>query len=277
MHLTRRDNFSHVAAVLEDLAPGKRFLLLARPDVEALAGAHGRCTDTDLVPYPLALVMHMQRAHRAARRHPGHGIDLAECLSIQRQLTWNRLIAAVSGPLAAAYRLRSMPASVPFLRMVDLRHQTYYFAHRTELQGRPIEGYWVGRDLNPRTGEPVLMLQAVVAADAGSGGERRRNARHEDPFTVPILRTWEASVDAGAWEHASGCEGVSRQATVLHYKAGAAAWEPVVALVFDSLTGVAGAAYEQAATQASFSQVGIRHITLALDKGAVSARVIPAP
>jgi len=273
--LPPRDSFSHVAAVLQELAPGKRFLLAARPDVESLARVHGHCTDTDLVPYPQALVMHMQRMHRAARRRPGRGIDLGECRSIQRQLTWNRLIATVSGPLAAAYRERTLATGAPFYRMAEPRHQAYYFAHRTQVQGLPVEGYWVGRDLNPHTGEPLLCLHPVVDRPGLGVPASLRPGPAPQALQIPLLRTWEASVEAGAWEEAgSAPAGEAFRAAVLHYRRLVSAWEPVVALVFDTLTGPAGEAYERASTQAAFSQVGIRHLTLALDRGAVSARVI---
>ena len=270
---TQSDTFSHVAAVMDDLVPGKRFLLAARPNVESLARSQGHNIDTELVPYPLSLVLGMQRAHLAAQRLPTHDIDLSESLSIQYQLTWNRVIATVSGPLAASYRLRTLPTSAPFFRMTEPRYQSYYFAHQVRVQGRAIEGYWVSRDLHPRTGDTLLVIQPV-AIDPGT--RARQRGASLSFFSVPILRTWEASVESAARENAVafGDDAAAAFQAALQYKHRANAWEPIVALVFDALTGAAGAAYERASTQASFSQAGIRHLTLALERGEVAARVV---
>lgn len=282
------NSFSHVAVTLEALAEGRRFLLAARPDLDSVAWRRRGLPHAELVPCPAMLVADMQRVHRSCHQAAHLEVDTAETSAIQRQLTWNRVIATVSGPLDAAYRGRVFAPSALFMRLNEPRHQTYYFAHRTEVLGHPIEGYWASRDLREGHPRPWWRLEPVEARAVLRPSQVHSAALAT--FSVPILDTWSASVRAGSrrvWDspHPAvvSCPDTlpsvesSGETAEQHYHRLAAAWEPIMVLVLDALTGAAGKGYEWASTQAAFSQVGLRHITLALDaRGEVSARVIPS-
>ncbi len=258
----------HHRIVQDDLQAGLRFIAQARSDLAQRARPGSQQAMHPAVPYPFALVMGMQRAHLASLGRPDELVDLATSTSIQYALTWNRVIHIVSGRLAAAYRGRAMRREAVLSRLLDTPSQTCYFAHRALIGSVALQGYWVSRDLHAGTDEPLLVIQPVVF-DRVSG--RRRRGRVSGFVAIPLREAWDTAVDAAAWENARAFGGLKAGALVQQFRQALLAWEPVVALTHDALTGRGGESCAQAVRQASSNDLGLRTVVLGLEDGQVAA------
>lgn len=235
---TQNDN--HCSNALAEIEAGAAMLDGMLPDlveriVEVDGGDPHLCRPTRWVPYPFDLVtrMYMAQCHQLARAPQGNR-DLPVIASMQFALSWDRTIVHIEPTLAKAYQGRGMPADSAFSSLFKTPKQTYYVALQGVISSYAFDALWVFLDVHPENRQTHLRIHPTSFNDATP-------AVLTVPFlAVPEAATWEEAVDRGAWQDAQQLRqftDVPPDQVARAKRIQSMAWEPVVALLVDLLTG----------------------------------------
>ena len=241
--------FDHTSHLIDQLLLGEQFLRTLHKDARAVSLARLSSPPRDDTRFPFDRVLAMAIASEAlwGQREFEPSVDLLD--SLQKALTWDRVINVVRPETADRYARAGLPLGHSLDRFFQIPAQATYFAIRWTIFGEVFNGVWLIRD---RDGDQPHITVRLTGA-AGPCPEIR----------LAAVQTWDEALRA-AWllvtRNTNLGQGKDGARNMNVYLATHAQWESLLALLYDLADPVAVARRNARAARAPLDAHQIRSV-----------------